>query len=35
MLDTARFRSLLAERLGVDARHVHAYVIGEHGDSRC
>jgi L-lactate dehydrogenase len=33
MLDTARFRSLLAEHLEVDARHVHAYVIGEHGDS--
>lgn len=33
MLDTARFRALLAEHLDVDARHVHAYVIGEHGDS--
>jgi L-lactate dehydrogenase len=33
MLDTARFRSLLASRCGVDAHHVHAYVIGEHGDS--
>ncbi len=32
-LDTARFRTLLASRLGVDAQHVHAYVIGEHGDS--
>jgi L-lactate dehydrogenase len=32
-LDTARFRSLLAGHCGVDARHVHAYVIGEHGDS--
>lgn len=32
-LDTARFRSLLGERCGVDAHHVHAYVIGEHGDS--
>jgi L-lactate dehydrogenase len=32
-LDTARFRSLLGRRLGVDARHVHAYVLGEHGDS--
>src|SRR4029079_4573687 len=30
---TARFRSLLAGHCGVDARHVHAYVIGEHGDS--
>ncbi len=32
-LDTARFRSLLGRRLGVDAQHVHAYVLGEHGDS--
>lgn len=32
-LDTARFRALLARHVGVDARHVHAYVLGEHGDS--
>lgn len=32
-LDTARFRTLLASHFGVDARHVHGYVIGEHGDS--
>jgi L-lactate dehydrogenase len=32
-LDTARFRTLLAQKVGVDARHVHAYVVGEHGDS--
>jgi L-lactate dehydrogenase len=32
-LDTARFRVLLGRCLGVDAQHVHAYVIGEHGDS--
>ncbi len=32
-LDTARFRALLGLKLGVDAQHVHAYVIGEHGDS--
>ena len=32
-LDTARFRSLLGQLLGVDSQHVHAYVIGEHGDS--
>jgi L-lactate dehydrogenase len=32
-LDTARFRALLAHELGVDAHHVHAYVVGEHGDS--
>jgi L-lactate dehydrogenase len=32
-LDTARFRTLIGHRLGVDSRHVHAYVLGEHGDS--
>jgi L-lactate dehydrogenase len=32
-LDTARFRSLIAERVGVDPQHIHGYVIGEHGDS--
>ena len=33
MLDSARFRSLLGKLVGVDSQHVHAYVIGEHGDS--
>lgn len=32
-LDTARYRTLLGRHVGVDARHVHAYVVGEHGDS--
>ncbi|HUN65128.1 MAG TPA: L-lactate dehydrogenase [Bacteroidota bacterium] len=32
-LDTARFRSLLGRQVGVDPQNVHAYVIGEHGDS--
>jgi L-lactate dehydrogenase len=32
-LDTARFRALLGRHLGVDPQHVHAYVLGEHGDS--
>lgn len=32
-LDTARFRVLLGNHLGVAPHHVHAYVIGEHGDS--
>jgi L-lactate dehydrogenase len=32
-LDTARFRSLLGAHCGVDPHHVHAYVIGEHGDT--
>jgi L-lactate dehydrogenase len=33
VLDTARFRSLLATKLNIDPRSVHAYIIGEHGDS--
>lgn len=33
ILDTARFRALLGERLGVSPHSVHAYVLGEHGDS--
>lgn len=32
-LDTARFRTLLGRRFDIDSRHIHAYVIGEHGDS--
>ncbi len=33
LLDTARFRYLLGQYYGVDPRSVHAYIIGEHGDS--
>lgn len=33
VLDSARFRTLLAAKLGIDPRSVHAYIIGEHGDS--
>lgn len=33
ILDTARFRYLLGDHYGVDSRSVHAYIIGEHGDS--
>ncbi len=33
ILDTARFRSLLADHLDVAPRSIHAYVLGEHGDS--
>ncbi|MDJ0800321.1 MAG: L-lactate dehydrogenase [Calothrix sp. MO_167.B12] len=33
VLDTARFRYLLAEKLQLDPRSFHAYIIGEHGDS--
>jgi L-lactate dehydrogenase len=32
-LDSARFRTLLGRHFEVDPQHVHAYVIGEHGDS--
>ncbi len=33
ILDTARFRYLLSQHFGVDSHSVHAYIIGEHGDS--
>lgn len=33
ILDTARFRYLLSTRFDVDPRSVHAFIIGEHGDS--
>ncbi|BAQ63873.1 L-lactate dehydrogenase [Geminocystis sp. NIES-3709] len=33
VLDSARFRALIAQEMGIDARSVHAYIIGEHGDS--
>jgi L-lactate dehydrogenase len=33
ILDTARFRSLLGAHYNVDPRSVHAYIVGEHGDS--
>lgn len=33
ILDTARFRSRLAQHLGVSSHSVHAHVLGEHGDS--
>ncbi len=32
-LDTARFKYLLGQHLSVDSRSVHAFIIGEHGDS--
>lgn len=32
-LDSARFRYLLSRHCGTDPRNVHAYIIGEHGDS--
>lgn len=33
VLDTARIKCLLGEKLGVDSRNVHAFMLGEHGDS--
>ena len=33
VLDTARLKYLLGEHLGVDSRTVHAFILGEHGDS--
>jgi len=33
VLDTARLKYLLGEHLSVDSRSVHAFIIGEHGDS--
>lgn len=33
VLDTARFRYLLAQKFNLDPRSLHAYIIGEHGDS--
>jgi L-lactate dehydrogenase len=34
ILDTARFRSLLGTHLGISPRSMHAYCLGEHGDSQ-
>jgi len=34
LLDTTRFRSLMAERLGVDPTQLYVYMLGEHGDSQ-
>jgi L-lactate dehydrogenase len=33
VLDTARLRALVGQRLSIDPRSVHGYVVGEHGDS--
>lgn len=33
VLDTARFRHLISSRIGVSPGNVHAYIVGEHGDS--
>ncbi len=33
VLDTARLRAMLAAKLRIEARSIHAYIVGEHGDS--
>ena len=33
LLDTARLRYIIGEKLGVSSKNVHAYIMGEHGDS--
>ena len=33
VLDTARLKYLLGDHLGIDSRSIHAFIIGEHGDS--
>lgn len=33
LLDSARFRYLIGEKLSIDPRSVHAHIVGEHGDS--
>jgi L-lactate dehydrogenase len=33
VLDSSRFRHLLSKHCGVDVHNVHAYILGEHGDS--
>ncbi|HET6785369.1 MAG TPA: L-lactate dehydrogenase [Erysipelotrichaceae bacterium] len=33
VLDTSRFKSILSKQFSIDARNIHAYIIGEHGDS--
>lgn len=33
VLDTARFRYLVGEHVGLDTRNIHGYILGEHGDT--
>jgi L-lactate dehydrogenase len=33
LLDTARLRQSISQRIQVDPKNIHAYVVGEHGDS--
>ena len=32
-LDSSRFRTLVSDRIGIDIKNVHGYIIGEHGDA--
>lgn len=34
ILDTSRFRFLLGQHFGIETHSIHAYIIGEHGDSQ-
>ena len=33
ILDSARFRELIGQKLDIDPKSIHAYILGEHGDS--
>lgn len=33
LLDTLRFRYYIGEKIGIDPKSIHAYILGEHGDS--
>lgn len=33
LLDTARFRRILGKKYGIDAKNVHGYILGEHGET--
>ncbi len=33
MLDSARFRHLIGEKMNINPKSIHAYILGEHGDS--
>lgn len=33
VLDTARFKYLIGQHVGVDSRNIHGYILGEHGDT--
>ncbi len=33
VLDSARFKLMLGQHCGIDTRNIHAYILGEHGDS--